>query len=90
MNAAIRAIRELLRNHPKELILPLVVFALVMALGYVARRLLLRALATWNAKTQSRTGLILADSVRGPVLIWILILAVHLALQSSALACAGS
>ena len=85
MNAAIRAIRDLLGNHPKELIAPLAVFAVVMALGYVARRLLLRALATWNAKTQSRTGLILADSVRGPVLIWILILAVHLALQSSAL-----
>lgn len=85
MNAAIRAIRDLLRNHPKELVAPLAVFALVMALGYVARRLLLRALATWNAKTQSRTGLILADSLRGPVLIWILILAVHLALQSSAL-----
>jgi small-conductance mechanosensitive channel len=85
MNAAIRALRDLLRNHPKELIAPLAVFAVVMALGYVARRLLLRALATWNAKTQSRTGLILADSLRGPVLIWILILAVHLALQSSAL-----
>ena len=83
MDAAIRAIRDLLRNHPKELITPLVVFALVMALGYVARRLLLRALAAWNAKTQGRTGQILADSLRGPVSIWIVILAVHLALQSS-------
>jgi small-conductance mechanosensitive channel len=83
MNAAIRAIRELLRNHPKELILPLVVFTVAMALGYVARRLLLRALAAWNGKTQNRTGQILADSLRGPVLIWIVILAVHLALQSS-------
>ena len=83
MNAAIRAIRELLRNHPKELILPLVVFTVAMALGYVARRLLLRALAAWNGKTQNRTGQILTDSLRGPVLIWIVILAVHLALQSS-------
>jgi small-conductance mechanosensitive channel len=85
MNAAIRAIRELLRNHPKELILPLAVFTVVMALGYLARRLLLRALAAWTVKTQSRTGQILADSLRGPILIWIVILAVHLALQSSAL-----
>jgi small-conductance mechanosensitive channel len=85
MNPVIRALRDLLRNHPRELIAPLVVFAIVMALGYIARRLLLRALNAWNGKTQSRTGLILADSLRGPVLIWIVILAVHLALQSSAL-----
>jgi small-conductance mechanosensitive channel len=85
MNPAIRALRDLLLNHPKELITPLVVFALVVALGYLARRLLLRALAAWYARTQNRTGLILAESLRGPILIWIVILAVHLALQSSAL-----
>jgi small-conductance mechanosensitive channel len=85
MNAAIRALRELLQNHPKELIPPLVVFALVVALGYIARRVLLRALSAWYARTQNRTGLILADSLRTPILIWILILAIHLALQSSAL-----
>src|SRR3974390_2785076 len=85
MNPAIRALRDLLKNHPQELILPLVVFAVVVALGYLARRLLLRALAAWNAKTQNRTGLILADSLRGPILIWVVILGVHLALQSSAL-----
>lgn len=83
MNAAIRALRDLLLNHPKELITPLAVFALVVALGYLARRLLLRALAAWYARTQSRAGQILADSLRGPLLIWIVILAVHLALQSS-------
>jgi small-conductance mechanosensitive channel len=85
MNAAIRGLREVLERHPKELIPPLAVFALVMALGYLARRLLLHALGAWSSKTQSRTGTILADSLRGPVLIWIVILAVHLALQSSAL-----
>lgn len=85
MNATIRALRELLLNHPKELITPVVVFALVMGIGYVVRRLLLRALDAWYAKTQRRAGLILADSLRGPILIWILILAVHLAIQSSGL-----
>jgi small-conductance mechanosensitive channel len=85
MNAVIRALRDLLQNHPKELIPPLVVFALVVALGYLVRRLLLGALSSWYGKTQSRAGLILAESLRGPILIWIVILAVHLALQSSAL-----
>jgi small-conductance mechanosensitive channel len=85
MNAAIRALRDFLRNHPKELIPPLVVFALVVALGYVARRLLLRALTAWYDKSKNRTGLLLAESLRGPILIWVLILAVHLALQSSSL-----
>jgi small-conductance mechanosensitive channel len=85
MNPVIRALRELITKHPKELILPLVVFTVVMALGYLARRILMRALAAWNARTQGRNGQILADSLRGPILIWVLILAVHLALQASAL-----
>ena len=47
------------------------------------------AAAAFDADAQHRSGGFLtqnlADSLRGPVLIWIVILAVHLALQSSAL-----
>src|SRR5215469_13826539 len=85
MRGALQALRDIAVNRPGELMTPLVVFALVLAIGYVCRRILLRALTTWYSKRESRPGRILADALRGPLLIWILILAVHLAFQSSAL-----
>jgi len=66
-----------------DLVVPLIVFAVTMAIGDVIRRLFLRALRSWNQRTQSRPGLILAEALRGPIWIWILILAAHLAIQSS-------
>jgi small-conductance mechanosensitive channel len=59
------------------------VFAVVLGVGYLCRRLLLKALAAWSAKTENRAGRILTDALRGPLVIWILILAVHLSIESS-------
>jgi small-conductance mechanosensitive channel len=81
----VSALREFLVAHPQALLTPLAVFAVVVAVGYVCRRLLLKALAAWCKRTNSRVGRILIDALRGPLVIWILILAVHLSLQSSAL-----
>jgi small-conductance mechanosensitive channel len=80
-----QAIRHLLTTNPVELVLPLAVFSATLALGWVVRSLLLRAMRAWTSRTQSRAGLILTDALRGPILIWILILGVHLAIQSSEL-----
>ena len=77
--------RRVLRIDPMELAVPLIIFAVTMAVGYLVRRLFLRALAAWSSRTRSRPGLILTDSLRGPALIWVLILAAHLALESSRL-----
>lgn len=77
------AVRRLLIDNPMEVVTPLIVFAVVMALAYVVRRAILAALGAWNARTQSRPGRILIDTLRGPLLIWGLILAVHLAIQLS-------
>jgi small-conductance mechanosensitive channel len=79
------ALREFLVTHPEALITPLAVFAIAVAVGYLCRRLLLKALTAWCQKTNSRVGRILTDALRGPLVIWILILAVHLSIQSSAL-----
>ena len=83
MRGPLQALRVIFERNPEQLITPLAVFALVVGIGYLCRRFLLHALAAWNSKSTSRTGLILAESLRGPMLIWILILAVHLAFQSS-------
>src|SRR3984893_10233209 len=85
MRSGIQGLRELLANRPMELIVPLVVFAVTLAAGHLVRRVLLRALRAWNSRTETRPGRILTEALRGPMAIWILILAVHLAIQSSTL-----
>ena len=83
MTSVIRAVRDLLLRHPMQLIVPLIVFGVTLALGYLARRIFLRAMQAWHTRTQSRAGQILTEALRGPIVIWVLILAVHLALESS-------
>ncbi|PWU00256.1 MAG: mechanosensitive ion channel family protein [Terriglobia bacterium] len=85
MRGGIQALRDLLTNHPTELIAPLAVFAVTLAVGYLVRRVFLRALQAWNKRTQSRSGRMLIEALRGPMAIWILILAVHFAIESSEL-----
>jgi small-conductance mechanosensitive channel len=85
MNAIRRLIPRLLAMDPMELLLPLGIFAVVLALGYLARRLFIGALHRWSQRTGSRPAQILTNSMRGPTLIWAVILAAHLALESSPL-----
>jgi small-conductance mechanosensitive channel len=68
-----------------ELVWPLTVFAATFILGWAIRRLALKTLRTWTARTGSRAGLVLADSLSGPILLWAAILALHVGLQSSGL-----
>ena len=70
-------------KNPMEVILPLGIFAVTFLACWVVRRLVQRALNAWTTRTGSRTGSVLHDALRGPTLIWALILAVHLALQGS-------
>jgi len=77
-----QALRRLLIN-PVELLMPSVIFAVTFAVGWLVRSLAMRALRAWTSRTQSRAGLILTDALRGPSWIWLVILAVHLAVESS-------
>jgi small-conductance mechanosensitive channel len=78
-----QAIRRILLERPMEVALPLIIFFVTLAAGWLVRRLVMRALRAWTARTHSRPGLILTEALRGPILIWVLILAVHLAIQGS-------
>lgn len=79
------AIREILMHDPMELARPAMIFAGVFAAGWLVRWLVLRALRAWTSRTGSRPGLILGEALRGPLLIWAVILAVHTAIQLSGL-----
>ncbi len=72
-----------LTRHPGTLIGPLIVFTAAMVGALIVRRLCLRALQAWTKRTESRPGRILVEALSGPTLIWGLILAVHLAVESS-------
>jgi small-conductance mechanosensitive channel len=78
-------IRRILAHDPMEFVWPSVTFAITFVAGWVVRYLILRTLRAWTDRTQSRPGLILLGALRGPTLIWALIVAVHLAIQSSEL-----
>jgi small-conductance mechanosensitive channel len=74
--------RRLAENRA-ELAWPILVFVLTVAVGWLVRRLILKALRSWTARTQNRSGLVLTRVLAGPMLIWAVILGVHLAVQVS-------
>src|SRR5690349_2115438 len=82
-DGGMQAIRRVLIERPMEVVMPLVIFLVVFAAGWLVRRLVMRALRAWTARTHSRPGLILTEALRGPMLIWALILGVHVAIQAS-------
>lgn len=75
----------MLVSRPQLLVQPSIVFVATFAAGYIARALVLRALSAWAARTRIRAGQIVFESLRGPTVLWALILAVHVAIQSSEL-----
>jgi small-conductance mechanosensitive channel len=76
-------LRRLLEHDPMELVRPLLTFGITFLIAWVVRRLVFRALRAWTGRTQSRPGLILIDALRGATLMWALIIAAHLAVQTS-------
>lgn len=74
-----------LTRHPGVLVAPAVVFAITLAIAWLVRRILFGSLRAWNKRTHSRGGIIMAEALRGPTIIWMFILAAHLAIQSSEL-----
>jgi small-conductance mechanosensitive channel len=78
-------LRQMALADPMQLVWPLATFAIVYVIGLVVRRLVLRALRAWTDRTGSRPGLILTDALRGPMMIWAVIVGLHLAIQASSL-----
>lgn len=68
-----------------NLIMPFAVFLLILALGYMIRRLLFRRLCSWANKTKSEFDDIVIASIKGPFIIWCLMLGVYFALKLSRL-----
>ncbi len=76
---------ELLRTHSFELMAPALVFCITLALGFVVRRFLFLALERWSRRTTGQIDDIMVRAVKGPFMIWVLMLAIDLAAQFSIL-----
>jgi small-conductance mechanosensitive channel len=80
-----RYLQRKLVENPAEVIWPVVIFLVMVGLGWLVRRLILKALHGWTARSQTHAGAVLTGALAGPMLIWVVILAVHVAIQSSSL-----
>jgi small-conductance mechanosensitive channel len=76
-------LRSLLEKNPMEVVWPVVIFAVTFAVGWLVREVVLRALRAWAERSKNHAGSILSGALRGPMLIWCVILGVHIALQLS-------
>ncbi len=83
MRGAIEAIRSGVLADPAVWLAPLAIFGAVFVAAWIVRRVLLRAVRAWTARAGSQSAQVLAEALRGPSLIWGLILAAHLAVQAS-------
>src|SRR6266540_3782475 len=77
------ALRRLLLVDPVEILFPAGVFAVTLAVGYAAMVLLRRMLRAWTDRTQSRPALILRQALSGSMRVWVLMLAIYMALELS-------
>jgi small-conductance mechanosensitive channel len=66
-----------------ESLIPLAVFAFVLAAGWIGRPVLFRHLDRWALKSKARFDDVVVQSLRGPFLLWVVILGLELAVQSS-------
>jgi len=76
-----RSIQQIALHDPLQLVVPACLLAGTVALGYVVRRILFRALRRWAASTSSHVDDVLTRSLGGPILVWSLILGIYLATE---------
>jgi len=76
---------EYLRTNWLDLVLPAGTFFAILLAGWAGRRLLFSRLSRWAASTQTQLDDVLIDSLRGPFLLWIVILSVSMATRVSQL-----
>src|SRR6476620_7870429 len=80
-----RTIEDFIRHDPMKLILPLVVLAITLAGGSLLKGIVFKILRKWVAHSKSHMATVLTRALDGPFMIWVFILGLHLATQSSEL-----
>lgn len=76
---------DLFRDFSWQVIIPILVLGTTFAVGLAIRRLVFRTLSRWCQQTQNQADDLLVRAIRGPFMIWVLMLGIHLAAQASPL-----
>ncbi len=74
---------KLLQTYGYQLLPPVLALFVTLIAGYGARRLLFASLARWARKTTGQFDDIIVHAIKGPFMIWVLMLGIHLAAQVS-------
>jgi small-conductance mechanosensitive channel len=77
------ALAELPFGNWVRLWAPLAIFVLTVAIGYVAKRTVVAMLRRWQEGSASKAPAAIIQSLQGTFMLWVLILAVALALQNA-------
>src|SRR6187399_661516 len=65
------------------LAMPFLVLLITMIAGWFVRRVLFQALEGWARKSESELDDLVVHALRGPFMLWVMILGLHLAMQVS-------
>ena len=77
-----QALRELAAN-PFAIVTPLVLFVTTVLAGLILRRILFGVVRKWAASSDSHLDSLIIDTLRGPIVLWAIILGLHIATQNS-------
>ena len=70
-------------HDPFVIVIPLALLIGTFLAGLLLRRILFAAVRRWATNTDSRLDVLFIDTLRRPILLWIVILGLHLATQNS-------
>jgi small-conductance mechanosensitive channel len=76
------SIRQIALHDPLRLVVPFCLLAGTIIAGSLLKRLLFRALQRWGAKTSTHVDAVMIRSLKGPIVIWSLILGIYFATES--------
>ena len=79
------AVYHVMQFEWMKLVAPAAVLLATLLVGWILKRLLFNAMRRWAAKTKTRTDDIFVQAFSGSFMIWVLMLGLHLAAQSSQL-----
>ncbi len=75
--------KQQILSDPFVVAVPLALFIVTVLVGLVARRVVFRLLRGWAKRTESQLDVLLIDTLRGPIALWIVVLGLHVATQNS-------
>ncbi len=76
-------VNRFFQHYSVTLLIPAALVFGVLGAGWLARKILFRLIRQWTKDSASHLQIILIESLRGPIMIWSLILGLDLALRNS-------